>query len=154
MSELATLGLARPHEADQIARMSRDLIEAGLRWAWTPDRVRRHILDRHCSAVVARSEHRVVAFALMHFGDEVGHLNLFAVDPAWRRQYCGRRLMEWLLASANVAGLKRIDLELRTDNGAAKSFYESLGFVATSIKPRYYQGVESALGMRLVLLQE
>lgn len=154
MSELATLGLARAYEADQIARMSRDLIEVGLTWAWTPDRVRRHILDRNCSVVVARSEQHVVAFALMYFGDEIGHLNLLAVDPQWRRQYCGRRLMDWLLASAEVAGIKRIDLELRADNALAKAFYESVGFAPTTIKPRYYQGVESALGMRLTLLQD
>jgi ribosomal-protein-alanine N-acetyltransferase len=116
--------------------------------------VRRHILDRNCSVVVARSDQRVVAFALMYFGDEIGHLNLLAVDPQWRRQYCGRRLMEWLLASAEVAGIKRIDLELRAENTGAKLFYESVGFVQTSIRPRYYQGVESALGMRLVLLKD
>ena len=37
-SEL-TLRLARPAEAPAIARLSRDLIEYGLRWRWTPLRV-------------------------------------------------------------------------------------------------------------------
>ncbi len=147
MSELATLGLARAHEADQIARMSRDLIEAGLKWSWTASRVRRHIQDRDSSVIVARSEQRVIAFALMHFGDETAHLNLLAVDPQWRRQSCGRRLMEWLLASAEVAGIRKINLELRADNACAKAYYESLGFTVTGLRPRYYEGVETALTM-------
>ena len=55
--------------------------------------------------------------------------------------------MDWLLASAEWAGIRRIDLELRADNAAAQAFYESCGFAATGVKPRYYSGIESALGM-------
>lgn len=151
MPETATLGLARAHEADQIAQMSRDLIETGLKWSWTPHRVQRQIQDRNSSVVVARSEQHVVAFAIMHFGDDSAHLNLLAVARQWRRQSYGRRLIDWLLRSAEIAGIRRIDLELRADNASAKAFYESLGFVVNGMKPRYYAGVESALSMSRTL---
>ena len=59
MSELATLCLARCEDAEEIAKMSRDSIEGGLTWSWTPTRVRRSILSRDSSVVVARRDGRV-----------------------------------------------------------------------------------------------
>ena len=56
MSELATLGLARAQDAREIAEMSRDLIEKGLTWSWTPARVQHFISGAESSVVVARRE--------------------------------------------------------------------------------------------------
>ena len=39
----------------------------------------------------------------------------------------GRRLHEWLIEPARVAGIASIRLELRADNAAALSFYRRLG---------------------------
>lgn len=147
MSELATLGLALSGDAEEIAEMSRDSIEGGLTWSWTPARVRRSILSRDSSVIVARRERRVAAFAIMHVGDEVAHLNLLAVAGGHRRQGLGRRLIEWLSLTALESGVFRIDLELRAHNAVAREFYERLGFEALNIVPGYYQGVEPALRM-------
>ncbi|HEX4151547.1 MAG TPA: GNAT family N-acetyltransferase [Steroidobacteraceae bacterium] len=154
MSELATLGLALSGDAEEIAEMSRDSIEAGLSWSWTPARVRRSILSRESSVVVARRERRVAAFAIMHVGDDVAHLNLLAVAGGHRRQGLGRRLIDWLSATALEAGVFRIDLELRANNAVARAFYQRLGFEALNIVPGYYQGVEPALRMCKRLGQE
>jgi [ribosomal protein S18]-alanine N-acetyltransferase len=147
MSEIATLGLARPADAREIAEMSRDLIEQGLTWSWTPARVQHFISGPESSVVVARRERRVAAFAIMHFGDEVAHLNLLAVAPQHRRQGLGRQLMDWLTATAIEAGVFRINLELRTHNEPARSFYEYLGFDRLGVVQGYYQGREAALRM-------
>jgi ribosomal-protein-alanine N-acetyltransferase len=147
VSELATLGLARSADAREIAEMSRDLIEHGLEWAWTPARVQRSISWRESSVVVARRDHRIAAFAIMQFGDESAHLNLLAVAAAHRRQGLGRQLMEWLTVTAIEAGVFRIDLELRAHNEAARNFYRNLGFESLNIVQGYYQGREPALRM-------
>ncbi|MEA3197047.1 MAG: [ribosomal protein S18]-alanine N-acetyltransferase [Gammaproteobacteria bacterium] len=147
MSELATLGLARPTDAREIAEMSRDLIEQGLTWAWTPARVQHFISGPESSVVVARRERQIAAFAIMHFGDEVAHLNLLAVAPGHRRQGLGRQLMSWLTATAIEAGVFRINLELRTRNEPARIFYERLGFDQMGVVQGYYQGREAALRM-------
>ena len=147
MSELATLGLARPADAREIAEMSRDLIEQGLAWSWTPARVQHFISGAESSVVVARRERRIAAFAIMHFGDDVAHLNLLAVAPVHRRQGLGRQLMDWLTASAIEAGVFRINLELRTHNEPARIFYERLGFDRQGEVQGYYQGREAALRM-------
>jgi ribosomal protein S18 acetylase RimI-like enzyme len=147
MSELATLGLARAADAREIAEMSRDLIEQGLTWSWTPARVQHFISGAESSVVVARRERHIAAFAVMHFGDDVAHLNLLAVAPAHRRQGLGRRLMSWLTTTAIEAGVFRINLELRTRNDAARLFYERLGFDQLGVVQGYYQGREAALRM-------
>jgi ribosomal protein S18 acetylase RimI-like enzyme len=147
MSELATLSLARASDAREIAEMSRDLVEQGLTWSWTPARVQNFICGTESSVVIARRETRIAAFAIMHFGDESAHLNLLAVAAEHRRQGLGRRLMEWLTATAIEAGVFRINLEVRTHNEEARVFYESLGFDALNVVQGYYQGRESALRM-------
>jgi ribosomal-protein-alanine N-acetyltransferase len=147
MSELVYLGLARNSDAREIAEMSRDLIEQGLSWSWTPARVQHFICGRESSVVVARREQRIAAFAIMHFGDEVAHLNLLAVAPEHRRQGLGRKLMEWLTATALDAGVFRINLELRDHNEPARQFYERLGFEQLGVVQGYYQGREAALRM-------
>lgn len=147
MSELTYLGLARQSDAREIAEMSRDLIEQGLAWSWTPARVQHFIGGAESSVVVARREQRIAAFAIMHFGDDVAHLNLLAVSTEHRRQGLGRRLMEWLTATAIEAGVFRINLELRTHNESARLFYERLGFTQLGVVQGYYQGREAALRM-------
>jgi [ribosomal protein S18]-alanine N-acetyltransferase len=147
MSELATLELARVNDAREIAEMSRDLVEQGLTWSWTPARVQHFISGPESSVVVARRERHIAAFAVMHFGDEVAHLNLLAVAPEHRRQGLGRQLMRWLTETAIEAGVFRINLELRTRNQPARIFYERLGFDPLGVVQGYYQGREAALRM-------
>jgi ribosomal protein S18 acetylase RimI-like enzyme len=151
MSELATLGLARVTDAREVAEMSRDLIEQGLTWSWTPARVQHFITGPESSVVVARREGRIAAFAIMHFGDDVAHLNLLAVAPEHRRQGLGRRLMGWLTETAIEAGVFRINLELRLRNESARIFYERLGFDQLGVVQGYYQGREPALRMSRLL---
>lgn len=147
MSELAHLGLARSGDAREIAEMSRDLVEQGLSWSWTPARVQHFICGSDSSVIVARRERRIAAFAIMHFGDDVAHLNLLAVAPRHRRLGLGSQLMQWLTATAIEAGVFCINLELRTQNEAARSFYGRLGFAELGVVQGYYQGREAALRM-------
>jgi ribosomal-protein-alanine N-acetyltransferase len=147
MDEIATLGLARSDDARLIAEMSRDLIEHGLPWSWTQARVRHFIGGADSSVVVARRDGALAAFAIMHFGDEVAHLNLLAVAAAHRRQGLGTQLIRWLCATAVDAGIFRIDLELRSRNQTARDFYLKLGFEETGLIEGYYQGREAALRM-------
>src|SRR5258705_5502738 len=88
MSQLSTMALARASDAREIAEMSRDLIEEGLTWSWTPARVQHFIMGAESSVVVARrgqrgDARRLAAFAIIHFVAEVAHLNILAVAPAY-----------------------------------------------------------------------
>ena len=147
MSQLDLVTLARLDDAREIAEMSRDLVEPGLTWAWTPARIRHFISTRDTSVIVMRRGIRIAAFALMNFGEETAHLTLLAVRPAYRRQGLGRQLVDWLEQSAMTAGIFRINLELRAGNAGALAFYDRLGFEQLGVEPGYYQGKEAALRM-------
>ncbi len=147
MALTTTLGLAHSRDAIQIAEMSRDLIENGLGWSWTPARVVQFIGCRDSTVVVARRDARLAAFALMHVGDASAHLNLLAVTPEHRRQGLGTRMLDWLCLTATESGVFRVDLEVRFRNTGARAFYERAGFAETGRTPGYYRGVETALRM-------
>lgn len=146
-----TLRPARGPEASAMAEMSRDLIEAGLAWRYTPPRMARLIDDRETVALVACDASRIQGFAVMQFGDEHAHLSLLCVRPAYQRRGIARCLIEWLVASARVAGTVAIRLELRADNVAALALYRGMGFAETQLKPGYYDGLVAARRMALSL---
>jgi ribosomal-protein-alanine N-acetyltransferase len=128
------------------------MIEAGLGWRWTPERVAASIRARNVNVVVARIDGCMAGFAIMRYGDDDAHLDLLAVAPAYRRAGVARRLLQWLEKCAAVAGILRIDLEVRAQNTEAQRFYERLGYHRTAHLPGYYQGVEDAFRMRRDLL--
>ena len=146
-----TLRIAQPADAQAIALMSRDLIEAGLGWKYEPERIRRAMKNRETVTLVACERAQLVGFAIMEFGEERAHLVLLAVRPTHRRHSVGRRLIEWLVASVATAGLASIHLELRSSNEAARAFYRAMGFAETILVPGYYRGRESATRMVRVL---
>ena len=142
---------ARQAEAPVMADMSRTLIEAGLTWRYTPPRIAAMIRDPDTVALVACDGPQLHGFAVMHFGDALAHLALLCVVATQQRQGIGRQLHHWLLASAQVAGISTLRLELRADNGGALSFYRQLGFVETQQLPNYYDGLVAARRMELRL---
>jgi ribosomal-protein-alanine N-acetyltransferase len=129
---------ARAPEARPLADMSRQLIETGLGWRYTPARMAVLIEDPETVVLIAHDAAHIQGFAVMRFGDEHAHLLLLCVQPAQRQQGIGRRLMDWLLESARVAGIESVALELRADNAAALAFYGRLGFTETQLVPAYY----------------
>ena len=146
-----TLRPARADDARAMAAMSRDFIEAGLGWRYSPERIARIIAERETIALVACDAAGVQGFAIMQFGDERSHLILMCVQPAHRHLGIGRRLIEWLVESARVAGIASIHLELRDDNVSAQAFYRALGFSETLVVPGYYDGRVSARRMLRML---
>jgi ribosomal-protein-alanine acetyltransferase len=142
------LQLARAADATVIANMSRVLIESGLGWRWTPQRVLASIRAANVNVLVARIDDRIAGFAIMRYGDDVAHLDLLAVAPTYQRIGVGRQLLEWLEKCAAVAGICSIDLEVRAQNSVAQLFYESMGYRKLAHMPGYYEGVEDAFRMR------
>jgi ribosomal-protein-alanine N-acetyltransferase len=145
-SELS-LRLARRDEANIIATLSRDLIEYGLPWRWTPTRVEASIRAANANVLVASVRDAIAGFAIMRYGEDDAHLDLLAVVPRHRRLGIGGQLLRWLEKCAVVAGTFNVLLEVRAGNEAAQLFYRCMGYRAIADVPGYYQGLESALRM-------
>jgi len=138
---------ARLADARRLAAMSEEMIEAGLRPAWTASRITWHIRSPDSVVLVARSQGAIAGFAIMRYGEESAHLNLLAVEPAQRRKGVARRIMAWLEETALTAGTFVIGLELRATNTEAFHFYAALGYRELGRVSGYYQGVEHAIRM-------
>lgn len=135
-----TVRLATLRDAQAIAEMSRDQIEAGLAWSWTPERVRASIRDKATNVVVAMEGIALVGFGIMKYGDEKAHLSLLAVSPRRRDSGVGAKLLDWLEKSARTAYVDRIQLEVRSDNLGALAFYGLRGYERFEVVHGYYQG--------------
>lgn len=138
--------LARPEDADDIAAMSRDLIERGLPWNWRATRVLRAIRNPESNVAVVRGDHELLAFGIMEYLETDAYLALLAVRRSSQRSGMGSSLLHWLEASARVAGAQRIRLETRWDNVPARTFYNELGYHEVALRPgRYSDGIDGVL---------
>lgn len=146
-SSQVTLKLARRADAKRIAQMSRDLVEAGLPWSWTPARVAGQIQQPESNVLTAWVDQHLTGFAIMQYLVEDAHLNLLAVEPAYRRLGIARQLIEWLEETCRTGGLFSVRLEVRATNNGAITFYRNLGYRDGKILPGYYSGREAALQM-------
>ncbi len=143
---MPAIHLAQPAHAGAIAAMSRAYIEHGLGWSWTRLRVLRAIRDPATNVAVALDEAgKLRGFGIMKYGDDLAHLTLMAVEPQHRHQHLGGRLLGWLEASAQVAGIARIRVEARADNLNAIAFYQRQGFRELHTISGYYQGTIDAV---------
>lgn len=147
MNVYTQLRPARPAEAVEIAVMSRDLVESGLGWTWTPDRVREQIRCRDSCVLVAPGARRLRGFGVMYFATAEAHLLLLAVRPEDRGRGLGRSLLHWLELSAQACGIGTVYLEVRADNIGAQRFYHRLGYRILGRLRGYYEGRVSALCM-------
>ena len=62
---------------------------------------------------------------------DVGRLRWFVVDPAWRGNRLGRRLLECALAFAREAGYRRVVLDTFSELRSAARMYRAAGFERT-----------------------
>ena len=134
------VSLAAAADARRIAEMSRDHVESGLGWSWTPARVLKAIHDSSTNVAVVREKGGVLGFGIMRYGEQRAHLTLLAVLPAERRRGLGAVLVSWLEQSARIAGLEFVQLEARADNPGAIAFYRALGYEPAGSQPGYYRG--------------
>ena len=147
VSENYPIRLARRVDARQIAILSRDLIEAGLGWSWTPARVVHSINSKNSDVILAYDKKtlQLAGFAIMEFHRQYAHLNLLAVRPEVQGCGIGKSLVVWLEQVAVVAGIGVVYLETPSHNRQARNFYRRLAYKEIQSVPGYYQGRRSAV---------
>jgi ribosomal-protein-alanine N-acetyltransferase len=95
---------------------------------------------KHNHYVAARTDDKLVGYGgIARLGRKKPYeyeIHTIGVDAAYQRMGIGRQLLAALLEYANGG---TIFLEVRTDNDAAISLYESVGFVRVGMRRRYYR---------------
>ncbi len=118
--------------------------------------VRENIAQNH-PQFVALKDNRVIGWCdtIPHWADALRHragLGM-GVLSEFRARGIGRQLLRTTIESARESGIKRIDLEVRADNLAAISLYETFGFrhEGRKMKGLFQQGMfHDVLEMGLV----
>ncbi|MDI6901298.1 MAG: tRNA (adenosine(37)-N6)-threonylcarbamoyltransferase complex transferase subunit TsaD [Anaerosomatales bacterium] len=100
------------------------------------EELERTAIDR--AWIVAERDGAIIGYGgLMVLGPEAHVMNLAVVESA-RGSGVARELALELMAIAVARGARRLTLEVRERNAAARRLYESLGFTQAGTRPGYY----------------
>ena len=106
---------------------------------WPADAYRSELeTNRLAQYMVVRIGEDIAGFGGMWLMVDEAHVITFAIDPAWRRQHLGERLLLTMLDAAIDAGAHEATLEVRLSNLPARRLYEKFGFRPVGLRPRYY----------------
>jgi len=106
---------------------------------WPADAYRSELeTNRLAQYMVVRAADEIAAYGGMWLMVDEAHIITFAVDPSWRRQRIGERLLLAMLDIAIDAGAREATLEVRLSNLPARRLYEKFGFRPVGLRPRYY----------------
>ena len=110
---------------------------------WSESIYRRELDNPQSIGFVCTDGDAVVGMIHCNFVLDELTLNTLCVDAAYRRQGIARRL--WNAVTEMIQGVCTVCyLEVRESNDAARTLYESLGFVQNGYRPRYYSEPEEA----------
>lgn len=129
-------------DLESVAKMLSNIREAA---PWSTDDFRL-ASRRNLSLRVAEEGGAVCGLIVFRtIADEAEIMNL-AVDASRRRRGTGSRLLEDVIRACKGAGVRRIFLEVRDSNEAARNLYSRMGFTEACRRRQYYrQPVEDAL---------
>lgn len=147
LKQLTSLEIAIPSDAFEIALLSKNDIEHGLGWKYTPEQVVRLIRDSSKNVVVARVESKLVGFGIMTYYAEQANLDLLAVKHNYRRMKIGSQIVLWLEKVAQTAGAYNVYVQVRSSNTQAIKFYQRLGFQLLDEHRGFYRGIEAGVIM-------
>ena len=80
----------------------------------------------------------VVGFAVTSLLPPQAELETIAVAAEDQRRGIARRIFAAMVAELKTAAISEVPLEVRASNSSALAFYQTLGFIETGRRPRYY----------------
>ena len=89
--------------------------------------------------LVARDGDEVVGYAGLAVGDHEAWVQNLAVRVDRQRRGIGTRLLQALLAEADLRGAQAVLLEVAVDNATAQRMYDRYGFEPVGLRRGYYQ---------------
>jgi [ribosomal protein S18]-alanine N-acetyltransferase len=120
----------------------------------------RYLLTKANSTVLVETTNTIVRgfiIILYRKGSRVAGIETINVDPAFRKQGVGMRLLSAAEECLQKKGIHKIRLEVSTTNNAAIMLYENAGFKKIALLKNYYlyehDGSRDAFRMIKELLQ-
>ena len=127
--------VVRPFAADDEAAVVALWEAADLTRPWNDPRkdIARKLRVQPEWFLVATVGDEIVGSVMAGYDGHRGWVNYLAVTPDSRRLGFGRALMAEVERVLREAGCPKVNLQIRSANGAAVSFYEALGYTADDV---------------------
>lgn len=140
---------------DDIQRVL-EIERQSFRTPWPRDAYTHELTENRLAAyLVARADDEIVGFAGMWVILDEAHITTIAVDPAYRGQHVGERLLVGLIDASLSRGARWMTLEVRKSNDTAQALYKKYGFREIGVRKGYYSdNREDAIVMWSGNLQE
>lgn len=106
---------------------------------WSEESIHAMFSEKGYWNLTARDDGSLVGYIGMKAVLDEADITNVAVDPNRRRQGIGKMLLRGLLAKAGELRIRRIFLEVRVSNTAARALYEQAGFRTVDVRKNYYE---------------
>ena len=146
MAEEIVISLATLADAGEISLLSKELIEYGLKWNYTEDRIRKLITHESKNVAVAQTSSVLTGFGIMTYCEDRSNLDLLAVKTEFQGKGVAKELVNWLEAIALNAGIQQVFVQARETNQHGVAFYSRLGYQQFAEEREFY-GIESQIRM-------
>lgn len=106
----------------------------------------------HCWIV--ECDGAIIGYSVVTIAAEEAHLLNLSIAAEWQRRGLGSELLGFIIKLARDYAVRRIFLEVRPSNAAARALYERAGFVEIATRRGYYPAAadrEDAVVMALDL---
>lgn len=127
-----------PMRMEDIGRVL-EIEQASFPTPWPRDAYAHELRENRLACyLVARIVRQVVGYTGMWVILDEAHVTTIAVDPGYRRQHIGERLLVALLEEAMRRGARWVTLEVRKSNTGAQALYHKYGFKEIGVRKGYY----------------
>ncbi len=137
MKQITRVTLAAMTMAD--LRRVLEIERESFRTPWPADAYVHELRENRLAAyIAARADDDVVGYAGMWVILDEAHITTIAVDPRYRGQHIGERLLIGLIDDALERGARWMTLEVRRSNTTAQALYRKYGFREIGTRKGYY----------------
>lgn len=99
-----------------------------VRAADSPTAIERYLQRNPGLSLVAETDYRIVGCVFCGHDGRRGYLYHVVVDPGYRRQGIGHRMVELALEGLAAEGIEKTHIDVFADNSAALEFWQRMGW--------------------------
>jgi len=115
----------------------------------------KQLFDIGAGFLIAQINDYIVGYIIFWIKEEYqGHIISLAVDTNYKRQNIGSRLVKVAIDIFKNFNIKRINLEVKTQNKEAICFYKSIGFKCGEKILNYYENGDNAFKCHLTVFNK
>ena len=119
---------------------------------WNENVLKNELENPASTYIVAKDEqNNIVGYAGIWQPIDEAHITNIVTKKDKRRNKIGTKMLEELIKVAKEKKLKDITLEVNVNNIPAINLYKKYNFKETGIRKKYYNNIDSALIMTLII---